>query len=61
MLAPEDDGLRADVARALIAAGQIERAQPFLSTDRAGHDVDVLLALGRNDLLAGTRPKRSRR
>ncbi len=53
VLAPADDGLRADVAKALIASGQIERAQSFLSTDGAGHDVDVLLALGRNDLLAG--------
>jgi tetratricopeptide (TPR) repeat protein len=52
-LAPDDAKLRSDVARALIAAGQSERAQPFLSADGAGEDVDLLLAIGRADLLAG--------
>lgn len=52
-LAPDDDRLRAEVARALIASGQVERAQPFLSGNGAGHDVDLLLAFGRNDLVAG--------
>lgn len=52
-LAPSDAKLRADVARALIAAGQSERAQPFLSAEGAGEDVDLLLAIGRADLLAG--------
>jgi tetratricopeptide (TPR) repeat protein len=52
-LVPEDGRLRADVARALIAAGQFERAQPFLSAETAGDDVDLLLAIGRHDLEAG--------
>jgi len=52
-LAPADDRLRTEVARALIASGQVERAQPFLSADGAGRDVELLLAIGRNDLLAG--------
>jgi len=52
-LAPADDRLRTEVAKALIASGQVERAQPFLSADGAGHDVELLLAIGRNDLLAG--------
>jgi tetratricopeptide (TPR) repeat protein len=52
-LVPEDGRLRGDVARALIAAGQSERAQPFLSAETAGDDVDLLLAIGRHDLQAG--------
>jgi tetratricopeptide (TPR) repeat protein len=54
-LCPEDAALRADVAKALIDAGQIERAQPFLSADAAGEDVDLMLAMGRSDLLSGRR------
>ena len=52
-LVPGDGRLRGDVARALIAAGQFERAQPFLSAETAGDDVDLLLAIGRHDLQAG--------
>jgi len=52
-LSPEDTRLRDAVARALIAAGQIERAQPFLSADNVGNNVDLLLAVGRNALHAG--------
>lgn len=52
-LAPDDQHLRAAVARALLAAGQVERAQPFLTAEAAGQDPDLLLAIGRSDLLAG--------
>lgn len=56
-LAPDDAGLRNEVARALIAAGQIERAQPFMSADSVGEDADLLFAIGRNALLEGRSPE----
>ena len=52
-LAPDDARLRTDVAKALIAAGQIDRAQPFMSADSVGEDADLLFAIGRKALLEG--------
>ncbi len=52
-IAPDDTRLRSEVARALITAGQVERAQPFISADSVGDDVDLLLAIGRNALIEG--------
>ena len=46
-LDPADGKLRSDVARALINAGQMERAQPFLTAESVGEDVDLLLAVER--------------
>jgi tetratricopeptide (TPR) repeat protein len=52
-LRPDDEGLRATVARTLVAAGQLDRAQPFLTTSAMGDDPDLLLAVARRDLLDG--------
>jgi len=52
-LSPGDAELRDEVARALIAAGQFDRARPFLSADSVGDDVELLLLVGRHALLTG--------
>ena len=52
-LVPDDDALRATVARTLLAAGQVERAQPFLTATAVAEDPDLLLAVARNDLMTG--------
>lgn len=52
-LLPDDEALRAAVARTLLAAGQIDRAQPFLTATAVADDPDLLLAVARNDLMSG--------
>ncbi len=52
-LVPDDEALRATVARALLAAGETERAQPFLTATAVADDPDLLLAAARHDLMTG--------
>lgn len=52
-LAPDDASLRARAARACVAAGRLDRAQPFLTLETAGDDPDLLLLVGRSELSAG--------
>jgi tetratricopeptide (TPR) repeat protein len=52
-LAPEDADLRAMVAKALVSAGDLERAQHFLDPATAGDDADLLLMSARAAILAG--------
>jgi tetratricopeptide (TPR) repeat protein len=52
-LAPDDVTLRDTVARTLLAAGQMERAQPFLTAATVGENPDLLLAIARQDLMSG--------
>jgi tetratricopeptide (TPR) repeat protein len=52
-LVPDDQALRATVARTLLAAGQTERAQPFLTASAVADDPDLLLAVARHDLTSG--------
>jgi tetratricopeptide (TPR) repeat protein len=52
-LSPDDHDLRAVIARALVAAGHMDRAQPFLTASTIGEDPDLLLAVARQDLTAG--------
>ena len=52
-LDPSDHQLRRHLAREAIAAGELGRAQTFLTRESAGTDPDLLLALGRLELAAG--------
>src|SRR5688572_24892541 len=52
-LDPTDPQLRRQLARDAVASGQLERAHTFLTTESAGDDPDLLLALGRMELAAG--------
>ncbi|HTM04800.1 MAG TPA: tetratricopeptide repeat protein [Vicinamibacterales bacterium] len=54
-LAPDDLALRTRVARALVQAGQVERAHELLTVEAAGDDPDLLMLVGRMDLRAGRR------
>ncbi len=52
-LDPADPALRRQLARDAVASGQLDRAHTFLTTESAGDDPDLLLALGRMELAAG--------
>ena len=52
-LAPDDQMLRARMARECIASGQLDRARAFLSRETAGDDPDLLLMVGRVELASG--------
>lgn len=52
-LAPDDQALRARMARECIASGQLDRAAAFLSREIAGDDGDLLLMVGRLELASG--------
>jgi tetratricopeptide (TPR) repeat protein len=52
-LAPDDQALRARMARECIASGQLDRASAFLSRETAGDDPDLLLTVGRIELASG--------
>jgi tetratricopeptide (TPR) repeat protein len=52
-LDPADQALRATLATELVKAGQIDRAQEFLTRESAGDDPDLLLALAKTELAAG--------
>ena len=52
-LAPDDQALRARMARECIASGQLDRASAFLSRETAGDDPDLLLMVGRIELASG--------
>jgi tetratricopeptide (TPR) repeat protein len=52
-LAPDDQALRARMARECIASGQLDRASAFLSRETAGDDPDLLLTVGRIELVSG--------
>ena len=52
-LAPDDDSLKTAVARLLMASGQVERAQPFLTAGTIGEDPELLLASARHDITSG--------
>jgi tetratricopeptide (TPR) repeat protein len=52
-LAPEDLALRTRVARASVAAGDLERARQFLTAEAAGDDPDLLNELARLELQSG--------
>ena len=56
-LGPGDQDLRRRLARECVAAGQLDRARTFLTRETAGADPDLLLALGRLELLAGNEPE----
>jgi tetratricopeptide (TPR) repeat protein len=52
-LQPDNVVLRGTVAKALVGAGQIERAQPFLAAANVDDDAELLMVLARRDLMAG--------
>ena len=59
-LAGADEQFRARVVSRCLAAGDLDRARPFLTSEAAGNDPDLLLALGRLELEGG-RPEEARR
>ena len=52
-LDPSDQQLRKHLARQAVAAGELERAQAFLTRESAGADPELLLVFGRMQLAAG--------
>jgi tetratricopeptide (TPR) repeat protein len=52
-LDPADSELRRHLVRECVATGQVDRAREYLTTETAGSDPDLLLALGRIELAAG--------
>ncbi|MBI4265952.1 MAG: tetratricopeptide repeat protein [Acidobacteria bacterium] len=55
-LDPADVGLRARLARECVRAGHLDRARRFLTTESAGDDPDLLLALAQIQLASGQDP-----
>ena len=53
-LDPADVGLRSRLAREYVAAGELDKARAFLTRETAGSDPNLLLALGRRELTAGS-------
>jgi tetratricopeptide (TPR) repeat protein len=54
VLDPSDQHLRKQLARQAVAAGELARAQAFLTRESAGADPELLLAFGRMQLAAGS-------
>jgi tetratricopeptide (TPR) repeat protein len=52
-LSPDDVSLRGRAVQACVAAGRLDRAQPFLTLETAGDNPDLLLWVGRSELSAG--------
>jgi len=52
-LDPDDQALRARLARECVKAGELDRARLFLTRESAGDDPDLLVALAQIELAAG--------